>query len=76
MLQSCQNNKKIKHLHERSLQLVQNDKLPSYEKLLEKDWSVSDHHRNIQILAIEILQVKHGQSCEILTDMFTQTTQE
>ena len=69
MLHSRQNNKKIKHLHERSQWLIQNDKLSSYEELLEKDWSVSVHHRNIQSLAIEILQVKHGQSREILTDV-------
>ena len=53
-----------------------NDKLSSYEKLLQKDCSVSVHHRNIQSLAIEILQIKHGQSCEIVTDIFTQVTQE
>ena len=76
MLHSCQNNKKIKHLHEKCLRLIQNDKLPSYEELLEKDWSVSVHHRNIQGLTVEILQVKHGQSREIVTGIFTQTTQE
>ena len=75
MLHGRQNNKKIKHLHERCLQLIQNDKLSSYEELLEKDWSVSVHHRNIQSLAIEMLQVKHGQSREIVTNI-TQTTQE
>ena len=42
----------------------------------EKDWSVSVHHRNIQSLAIEMLQVKHGLSREIVTNIFTQTTQE
>ena len=46
------------------------------KKLTEKDWSVSVHHRNIQSLAIEMLQIKHGQSREIVTDIFTQTTQE
>ena len=53
-----------------------NDKLSSYEKLFQKDCSVSVHHRNIQSLAIQILQIKHGQSCEIVTDIFTQVTQE
>ena len=41
MLHSRQNNKKIKHLHERCLRPIQKDKLPSYEELLEKDVSVS-----------------------------------
>ena len=69
MLHSRQNNKKTKHLHEKCLGLIQNYKLPSYEELLEKDWSVSVHHKNIQSLAIEMLQVKHGQSREIVTDI-------
>ena len=47
MLYSRQNNKEIKHLDERCLRLIQNDKLPSYEELLEKDGSVSVNHRNI-----------------------------
>ena len=52
MLHSCQNNNKIKHLHERSLRLIHHDKLSSYEELLEKDESVSIHQKNIQSLAI------------------------
>ena len=76
MLHSRQNNKKIKHLHEICPGLIQNDKLSSYEELPKKDWSVFVHHRNILSLAIEMLQVKHGQFCEIVTDIFTQTTQE
>ena len=74
MLHSRQNNKKIKHLHERCLRLIQNDKLSSYEELLEKDGSVSVHHRNIQSPSIEMLQIKHDQSREIVTDNFIQTT--
>ena len=37
LLHSRQNNNKIKHLHERCLRLIHNDKLSSYEELLEKD---------------------------------------
>ena len=37
MFHSCQNNKKIKHLPEGCLHLIQKDKLSSYEELLEKD---------------------------------------
>ena len=44
MLHSRQNNNKIKHLHERCLRLIHNDKLSSYEELLEKNLSVSIHN--------------------------------
>ena len=71
MLHSRQNNKKIKHLHEKYLRHNQNDKLSPNEELPEKDGSVSVHLRNIQSLAIEMLQIKHGQPCEIVTDIFT-----
>ena len=56
MLCSRQNNNKIKHLHERSRRLIHNDELASYEELLEKDGSVSIHHKNIQSLAIEMFK--------------------
>ena len=74
MLHSRQNNNKIKHLHERCLRLIRDDKMSSYEELLEKDGSVSIHHKN-QSLAIEIVQIKHGHSPEIVSNIFTQTTQ-
>ena len=45
MLHSPQNNNKIKHSHERCLRLIHNDKLSSYEELLEKDGSVSIHYK-------------------------------
>ena len=61
---------------EKCLRPIRNDKLSSYEEHLEKDGSVSVHHRNIQSLAIEMLQIKHSQSCTIVTDIFTQVTQE
>ena len=76
MFRSLQNNNNVKHLHERRFRRIQNHKLSSYEDLLNKDGSVSIHHRNIQGLAREILQIKHGQSCETVTDIFTQKTKE
>ena len=63
MFHSRQNDNKIKHLHERCLCLIHSNKLSSYEDLLEKDWSVSVHHKNIQSLAIEMFLDK---SCTVL----------
>ena len=59
----------------RCLRLIQNDRLSSYDKIQEKDGTVSVHHRNIQSLATEMLPIKHGQSHEIVTDLFTLVTQ-
>ena len=61
-------------IDERYLRLNQNNKLSSYKELLEKDGSVSVNHRNIQSLAIEMIQIKHGQSHETVTDIFIQVT--
>ena len=43
MFHSRQNNNKVKHLHERCLRLIHNEKLSSYEE----NGSVSIHHENI-----------------------------
>ena len=66
MLPSRQNNNKMKHLLEICRLLIHNNKLSSYEELLEKDGSVSIHHKNIQSLAIEMLQIKHGSLLKLL----------
>ena len=70
MLQGRKNNNKIKHLHGRCLRLIYSDKKSSYENLLEKDNSVSIHHKNIQALAIEMFKVKHKLCPEITGDIF------
>ena len=72
MLHSRSNNNKIKHLHERCLRIIYNDKQSSYEELLIKDGPVSIRHRNIQTLATEMFKVKNELSPEIICDIFTQ----
>ena len=74
MLYSRKNNDKIKHLQERYLRLNHSDKKSSYENLLEKDNSVSIHHKNIQALAIEMFKVKHKLCPEITGDIFMERT--
>ena len=51
-----------------------NDRLSSYEEVLEKDESFSIHPKNIQSRAIEMFQIKHGQFPEIVSDIFTNST--
>ena len=70
MLHSRCNNNKIKHLHERCLRLTYCDKTSSYEELLEKDGSVSIHHRNIQSLATEMYKVKNAIAPMITANVF------
>ena len=53
-----------------------NDKLSSYEDFPEKNGSVSVHRKSIQSTAIQILQIKQGQSREIVNDILAQTTPE
>ena len=63
-------NNKINRLHERSLCIVHSDKTSSFEKLLEKDGSVTIHTRNLQTLATEMFKVYKNLSPAIIADLF------
>ena len=63
-------NNKINRLHERCLRLIYNDKHSSFEELLEKDNSVSIHHKNLHVLATEMFKVKLKSTPEIMQDVF------
>ena len=63
-------NNKINRIHERALRITYNDKSSTFQELLDKDNSVSIHHRNIRVLATEIYKVLHGYSPAILNEVF------
>ena len=45
---------KINPIHERALRTTYKDKSSTFQELLEKENSISIHHRNVQKLPIEI----------------------
>ena len=65
-------NKKINRIHERVLRMTYNSKSSSFQDLLDKDNSVTIHHRNIRILAIETFKVLHGLSQALLNEVFVE----
>ena len=53
-------NNKINKIHERTLQLVYDDRQSTFEELLNIDKSLTIHHKNVQVLATELYKVHHG----------------
>ena len=65
----------INKLHERCLRVIYNDKKSTFQKLLDKDKSVSIYNRNLQVLAIEMYKVTKGLSLKVFTNTFTPRNQ-
>ena len=63
-------NKRINRIQERGLRIVYQDYTSSFEELLKKDESVCIHHRNIQLVAIEMFKVKNNLIPDILKYIF------
>ena len=63
---SCNNH--INHLSERAIRIVYNDNVSSSEDLLQRDQSVSTHHRNIRLLGLELYKTRNNISSHIMTD--------
>ena len=70
MFHSRQVNSKVNSLHYRALRMVYFDETSSFEELLIKDGSVKIHHRNLQVLAIEMFKVIKGMSPTFMNDIF------
>ena len=63
-------NSLINKIHHRALSIVYRDYTSSFESLLKKSGSVNIHHRNIQLLAIEIFKSINNLSPCIMTEVF------
>ena len=63
-------NKKINSLHKRCFRIIYNDNTSSFTDLLEIDYSVSVHHRNLQVLATELYKFVTGLPPKLVSDCF------
>ena len=70
MFHSRSLNNKINRLHERCLRIIYNDKHSNFAKLLNNDSSVSINYNNIHALAIELYNIAHDMSPEIMSEVF------
>ena len=70
MFHSRRLNNKINSIHERALRITYQDHISTFQELLNKDNSVSIHHRNLQALAKEMFKIHRGFSPDILREIF------
>ena len=63
---------KINSIHERSLRITYQDPISTFQELLNKDNSISIHHRNLQALATEMFKIHRGLSPDILRNICAQ----
>ena len=80
MFSSGRSNNLINQIHERSLRTVYNDTSSTFQELLQRNRSVSIHHKNIQTLTTEVLKVMNN-ICPPIIETFlilvkTDTTSE
>ena len=70
MCHSRTKNNKRNWVNERCLYLLYKEKISSFHGLLEKDDSVSIHHRKLRALASEMDRIYNGMAPEIVTEIF------
>ena len=72
MFHSRRMEQRINKIHERALRLIYpSDSTLTFKELLDKNRTVSNHQRNLQVLATEIFKVKLNISPEILKELFS-----
>ena len=62
-------NNKINSVNERAPRIVYNDSKSTFEELLNKANSVSIHHRNLLVLAIEMCKIKSNMAPKFLNEI-------
>ena len=70
MFHNRQINTKINNLHFRALRMIYADENSTFEELLKKDDSVTIHHRNLPVLAIEMFKVTKGLAPSFMDNIF------
>ena len=67
-------NNKINVLHERALRIAYNDYTSSFETLLDNDFSVTIHQKNLRCLATEMFKIKNKLSPPFICDLIQEST--
>ena len=70
MFHSGELNNKINSIQGRALRIIYNDSKSTFEELLNKDNSVSIHHRNLQVSATKTFKIKNNMAPECLHEIF------
>ena len=63
-------NNRINYLHYRALRLIYKEDSMSFQDLLNRDRSVTIHHRHIQKLDIEVYKAKNNLSPILIQEIF------
>ena len=63
-------NTRINKIPERALRIVYDNYISPFEDLLEKSGSISIHHRNLQLLAIEIYKTLRDLLPSFMSELF------
>ena len=63
-------NNRINDLHYRALRIIYKENSLTFKELLEKDGSVTIHHRNIQQVGIEMYKIKNTLSPIVMQNIF------